>query len=211
MIRLNNIRKKCYHLAIKSDNLLAIYNRDIENLFKIEKINLKEFNSQEIKELIKEFEDSYTNYDYLSYVANTSTSLNKTAVSSNDGGSMKKKSNSLSSLNSKQTPYSVPSSKLQTTNGQSQLKVQAVNKPTPLSNKVTPLLPPPLPPPAKLVVSTPKPKAFHFKSTSNLIDNSSSQIDLTNSSQQFSTQRTTLTQGKYKKKKQAFFFLLLNI
>lgn len=209
MIRLNNIRKKCYHLAIKSDNLLAIYNRDIENLFKIEKINLKEFNSQEIKELIKEFEDSYTNYDYLSYVANTSTSLNKTAVSSNHGGSMKRKSNSLSSLNSKQTPYSVPSSKLQTTNGQSQLKVQAVNKPTPLSNKVTPLPPPP-PPPAKLVVSTPKPKAFHFKSTSNLIDNSSSQIDLTNSSQQFSTQRTTLTQGKYKKKK-SFFFLLLNI
>ncbi len=191
MIRLNNIRKKCYHLAIKSDNLLAIYNRDIENPFKIEKINLKEFNSQEIKELINEFEDSYTNYDYLSYVANTSTSLNKTAAP-NDGGSMKKKSNSLSSLNSKQAPYSVPSSKPQTTNQQSQLKVQAVNKPPPPSSSSSKVAP--LPPPAKLVVSTPKPKAFQFKSTSNLIDISSSQIDLTNSSQ-FGTQRTTLTQG----------------
>lgn len=117
-----NYSKNCYHLNIKIDNLLAIYYLNLEGTItdnEVAKREIKQLEPNKIKELIDKFEEVYTNYDYLSYLANTTvnnttttnssinTSSNKSKTS--DQSTYKRKSNSMSNLhNNKPAPYQVP-------------------------------------------------------------------------------------------------------
>ena len=129
--------KDCYHLHVKKENLLSIYYLNLEGAItdnEVAKKEFKELNVNKIKELIDKFEELYTNYDYLSYIANNTTLNNTTTNSSmnksksNDQSTFKKKSNSLSNLNAKPAPYQVPNRG----GGQVQPQAQAqFNKPKP--------------------------------------------------------------------------------
>lgn len=123
-----NYSKNCYHLNIKQENLLSIYYLNLEGTITDNDITTKqliEIDCFKIKQLIDKFDELYTTYDYLSYIANTSINKSK----SSDQSIFKKKSNSLSNLNSKPAPYQVPNRPAQ---HQQQQKIQSNKPPAPL-------------------------------------------------------------------------------
>ena len=90
-------------MNININNVICVYYPNIEEPFDgINKLNLKPIENNRIKKLIETFEDNYTNFDYLSHVADLNTiKANKSVNNTN-------KPNSVSNGNAKSAPYHIP-------------------------------------------------------------------------------------------------------